>query len=45
MFANSLADGGVYNGLLRYQARRYALEGILGNRAAVFTVAKSILRI
>ena len=30
MFANSLADGGVYNGLLRYQARRYALEGILG---------------
>lgn len=30
MFANSLADGGVYNGLLRHQARRYALEGILG---------------
>ena len=30
MFANSLADGGVYNGLLRPQARRYALEGILG---------------
>lgn len=30
MFANSLADGGVYNGLLRTQARRYALEGILG---------------
>ena len=30
MFANSLADGGVYNGLLRAQARRYALEGILG---------------
>ena len=30
MFANSLADGGVYNGLLRSQARRYALEGILG---------------
>jgi pyrroline-5-carboxylate reductase len=30
MFANSLADGGVYNGLLRPQARRYALEGIRG---------------
>lgn len=30
MYANSLADGGVYNGLLRPQARRYALEGILG---------------
>ena len=30
MFANALADGGVYNGLLRPQARRYALEGILG---------------
>ena len=30
MFANSLADGGVYNGLLRPQARRYALEGIFG---------------
>jgi len=30
MFANSLADGGVFNGLLRPQARRYALEGILG---------------
>ncbi|MPN30684.1 Pyrroline-5-carboxylate reductase [bioreactor metagenome] len=30
MFANSLADGGVVNGLLRTQARRYALEGILG---------------
>lgn len=30
MFANSLADAGVYNGLLRDQARRYALEGILG---------------
>lgn len=30
MFANSLADGGVMNGLLRPQARRYALEGILG---------------
>ncbi len=30
MFANSLADAGVYNGLLRPQARRYALEGILG---------------
>ena len=28
MFANSLADGGVCNGLLRHQARRYALEGI-----------------
>lgn len=30
MFANSLADGGVYNGLLRRQARRLALEGIRG---------------
>ncbi len=30
MFANSLADAGVVNGLLRAQARRYALEGILG---------------
>jgi pyrroline-5-carboxylate reductase len=30
MFANSLADGGVYNGLRRAQARRYALEGIRG---------------
>ncbi len=29
MFANSLADAGVYNGLLRPQARRLALEGIL----------------
>ena len=29
MFANSLADAGVVNGLLRHQARRYALEGIL----------------
>ncbi len=31
MFANSLADGGVYNGVLRPQARRLALEGILGS--------------
>lgn len=30
MFANSLADGGVYNGLLRPQARRLALAGMLG---------------
>ena len=29
MFANSLADAGVYNGLLRPQARRLALQGIL----------------
>ena len=28
MFANSLADGAVYNGLLRPQARKLALEGI-----------------
>lgn len=31
IFANSLADAGVVNGLLRPQARRYALEGILGS--------------
>lgn len=30
MYANALADGGVMNGLLRTQARRYALEGMLG---------------
>ena len=29
MFASSLADAGVYNGLLRHQARRFALEGML----------------
>ena len=29
MFANSLADAGVYNGLLRPQARQLALQGIL----------------
>lgn len=29
MFANSLADAGVFNGLLRPQARQYALQGIL----------------
>lgn len=42
MFANSLADGGVYNGLLRPQARRLALEGIRGTVELLLTTDKHL---
>lgn len=42
MFANSLADGGVYNGLLRPQARRLALEGIRGTVELLLSADKHL---